>query len=133
MPRLQNFARGGGRVIATAGIGQGGLMATIRLDIKPEWEADALCRELASMDRIAAARVMATDLVQTSIQTREKSMRSEDATFAGLLVIEGLDETSVRDALRRLPSLAPQLDRRLIEEPPLYAICFNLDRRLLPS
>jgi para-nitrobenzyl esterase len=53
----------------------------------------------------------------------------------GLLdqVIEGLDETSVRDALRRLPSLAPQLDRRLIEEPPLYAICFNLDRRLLPS
>ena len=115
MPRLQNFARGGGRVIATAGIGQ------------------ELCRELASMDRIAAARVMATDLVQTSIQTREKSMRSEDATFAGLLVIEGLDETSVRDALRRLPSLAPQLDRRLIEEPPLYAICFNLDRRLLPS
>jgi hypothetical protein len=133
MPRLRNFARGGGRVIATAGIGQGGLMATMRLDTKPEWEADALCRELASMDRVAAARVMLTDLAQTSIQTREKSMRSKDGTFAGLLVIEGLDETSVRDALRRLPSLAPQLDRRLIEELPLYAICFNLVRRLLPS
>jgi hypothetical protein len=133
MPRLRNFARGGGRVIATAGIGQGGLMATMRLDTKPEWEADALCRELASMDRVAAARVMLTDLAQTSIQTREKSMRSKDGTFAGLLVIEGLDETSVREALRRLPSLAPQLNRRLIEEPPLYAICFNLDRRLLPS
>jgi hypothetical protein len=120
-------------VIATAGIGQGGLLATIRLDTKPEWEADALRRELASMDRVAAARVMVTDLVQTSIQTREKRMRSEDATFSGLLVIEGLDETSIRDALRRLPSLAPQLDRRLIEEPQLYAICFNLDRWLLPS
>jgi len=48
-------------------------------------------------------------------------------------VIEGFDETSVRNALRRLPSLAPQLNRRLIEELPLYALCFTLDRRLLPS
>jgi hypothetical protein len=133
MPRLRNFARGGGRVISAAGIGQGGLIATIRLDTKPEWDAGTLCHELASMDRVAAARVMLTDVVQTSIQTREKSMRTQDDTFAGLLLIEGLDETSVRNALWRLPSLAPQLNRRLIEELPLYAICFNLDRRLLPS
>ncbi len=121
------------QVVSTAGIGQGGVIATIRLDAEPEWEADALCRELASMDRVAAARVMLTDLAQTSIQTREKSMRSKDSTFAGLLVIEGLDETSVRNALWRLPSLARQLSRRLTEDLPLYAICFNLDRRLLPS
>jgi len=133
MPRLRNFARGGGRVISTAGIGQGGLIATIPFDTKPEWDADALCRKLAAMDRVVAARVMLTDLAQTSIQTREKSMRSKDVTFAGLLLIEGLDETSVRDALWRLPSLASQLNRRLIEELPLYAICFNLDRRLLPN
>jgi hypothetical protein len=118
-------------VIATAGMGQGGLLAALRLDTEPEWEAGALCRELACMDRIAAAQVMLTDLVQTSIQTREKGMRSQDGTFAGLLVIEGLDETSVRNAFWRLPSLAPQLNRRLIEELPLYAICFNLDRRLM--
>jgi hypothetical protein len=133
MPRLQNFARGGGRVIAAAGIGQAGVTATIRLDTKPEWEAAALCRELASMDHIASAKVMLTDLVQTSIETREKSLRSKDGTFAGILMIEGLDETSVRNALRRLPSLAPQLNSCLTEELPLYAICFNLDRRLLPS
>jgi len=111
----------------------GELMATIRLDSKPEWEADALCRALAGTDRVAAARVMVTDAVQTSIQTREKSMRSKDGTFAALLVIEGFDETSVRNALRRLPSLAPQLNCRLIEELPLYALCFTLDRRLLPG
>jgi hypothetical protein len=133
MPRLRNFVRGGGRVISAAGIGQGGLMAAVRLDTKPEWEAGALCRELASMDRVVAARVMLTDLVATSIQTREKSMRSEDSTFAGLLLIEGLDETAVRNALWRLPSLAPQLNRRLTEGLPLYAICFNLERGLLPS
>jgi hypothetical protein len=76
---------------------------------------------------------MVTDAVQTSIQTREKSMRSKDGTFAALLVIEGFDETSVRNALWRVPSLAPQLNRRLIEELPLYALCFTLDRRLLPG
>jgi hypothetical protein len=133
MPRLRNFARGGGRVIATAGIGQGGVIASIRLDTKPEWEADALCRELASMDHIASAKVMLTDLVQTSIETRERSLRSKDGTFACILMIEGLDETSVRNALWCLPSLAPQLNCRLIEELPLYAACFNLDRRLLLS
>lgn len=133
MPRLRNFARGGGRVISAAGVGQGGLLAAMRFDTKPEWDADTLCRELASMDRVAAARVMLTDLAHTSIQTREKSMRNKDSTFAGLLVVEGLDETSVRNALWRLPLLAPQLNRPVTEEVPLYAICFNLDRRLLPS
>src|SRR5215471_4746935 len=98
MPRLRNFARGGGRVVSSAGIGQGGLIATIPFDTKPEWDADALCRKLAAMDRVVAARVKLTDLAQTSIQTREKSMRSKDGTFAGLLLIEGLDETSVRNA-----------------------------------
>jgi hypothetical protein len=133
MPRLRNFVRGGGRVISTAGIGQGGVTAAIRLDAEPEWKADTLCRELASIDRVIAARFMLTDLAPTSIQTREKGMRSEDSTFAGLLVIEGLDQTSVRNALWRLPSLAPQLNRHLTEELPLYAICFNLDRGLLPG
>jgi len=132
MPRLRNFVRGGGRVICTAGSGQGGVAAAIRLDAEPEWKPDAVCRELASFDRVVAARVMLTDLVPTSIQTREKRMRSEDSTFAGLLVIEGLDETSVRNALWRLRSLARQLDRRLTEEP-LYVTCFILDRRLLPG
>jgi hypothetical protein len=103
------------------------------LDAHPEWEAGALCRELANIDRIAAARVLLTDHAQTSIQTSEKSMRTRDDSFAGLLLIEGFDETSVRGALRRLPSLAPRLDARLVEELPIYAACFNLHRRLLPS
>ena len=133
MPRLRNFARGGGQVTSTAGIGQGGLIAAIPLDTEPEWQAGTLCRDLASMDRIVAARVMLTNLAQTSIQTREKSMRSKDGAFAGLLLTEGLDETSVRNAVCRLPTLAPSLNCRLLEELPLYALCFKLDRLLLSS
>jgi hypothetical protein len=134
MPRLRNFVRGGGRVVASAGVGQGGLLAALPLDTHPEWEAEPLCRELASMDRIAAARVLVTDLAQTSIHTSEKSMRTYDGSFAGLLLIEGFDETSVRKALWRLPSLALALQLRVsLEELPLYAISFNLHLRLLPS
>ncbi len=131
MPRLRNFVRGGGRIVASAGTGQGGLLAVLPLEATPEWDANVVSKELASMDRIAAARVLLTDSGQTSIQTREKSMRSKDESFAGLLLIEGLDERSVRDALWRLRSLVPQFDSRLIEALPLYNVFFNLHRRLL--
>jgi hypothetical protein len=131
MPRLRNFVRGGGRVVASAGVGQG--LAVLPLDAPPEWEAEPLCRELTGIDRIAAARVLVTDLAQTSINTNEKSMRTNDHSFAGLLLIEGFDEASVRKALWRLPSLASQLDADLVEALPLYAISFNLHRQLVPS
>jgi hypothetical protein len=133
MPRLQNFVRGGGRTVASAGVGQGGLLAALQLDAPPEREAEALCRELASIDRIAAAHVQLTDHAQTSIQTSEKSMRPRDDSFNGLLLIEGFDETSVRRALQQLPSLAPQLHSGLAEELPIYAACFNLHQRLLSN
>jgi hypothetical protein len=133
MPRLRKFVRGGGRLVASAGVGQGGLLAVLPLDAPPEWEAEPLCRELAGVDRVAAARVLATDLAQTSIHTNEKSLRPNDDSFAGLLLIEGFDETSVRNALWRLPSLALQLNAGLIEALPLYAISFNLHRQFMPS
>src|SRR5258706_13769240 len=72
----------------------GELMATIRLDSKPEWEADALCRALAGTDRVAAARGMVTAAVQTSIQTREESSGSKSGTFPPLFGFEGFDEKS---------------------------------------
>jgi hypothetical protein len=125
MPRLQNFARAGGRVAASAGNGQGGILAVLPLETAPEWQADDACRMLTGMDRIVAAHVLATDLSQTSIQTREKSLRGDDKTFAGLLLIEGLDEVAVRDALARMPTLAsatPAMDL------PLYRSFFGLRR-----
>jgi hypothetical protein len=40
---------------------------------------------LARLDRIIAARVLLTDIAQTSIKTREKGMRANDGSFAALL------------------------------------------------
>jgi hypothetical protein len=130
MPRLRNFVRGGGHVAASAGTGQAGLLAIVTLDAIPAWGA-AVCGELAAMDRIVAARLLLTDAAQTSIQTSEKRMRSADDSFAGLLLIEGLEEASLRDALWRLRAIAPELDAARIEAVPLYGLRFNLHRRLL--
>src|SRR5215813_8848284 len=74
MPKLGNFARGGGRIVASAGVGQGGIVAPLRLDAAPS-NASSIAAELAALDRIIAARVLLTDAAQTSIKTREKGMR----------------------------------------------------------
>ena len=132
MPRLQNFARGGGRIVASAGIGLGGVLAVLQLDTRPEWDAAALTAELSQFDRIAAARVLLTDQAQTSIQTREKGMRQNDDSFPGLLLVEGLDEAAVRDALWHLRA-TQKFEPGAIDALPLYRLFFSLPKRLLPA
>jgi hypothetical protein len=133
MPRLGNFVRGGGRVEASAGIGQGGILAALPFDAAQVRDASTKIDSLARTDRIAAVRVLHTDAGQTSIQTREKSMRTEDRSFGGLLLIEGLDEAAVREALSGLRAIAPQFDSEAIEKLPLYTVLFGLHRRLLSA
>lgn len=132
MPLLRNFARGGGRIAASAGTGQGGIVAPLRLDATPSWDAAAVVAELAKLDRIIAARVLLTDLAQTSIKTREKGMRANDGSFAALLLIEGMDEAAVRDALHHLRGILPAEDHPSIDELLLYSFAFNLPKRMLP-
>src|SRR6185295_1417671 len=89
MPKLGNFARGGGRIAASTGLGQGGIVAPLRLDTAPSFDAAAVTAELARLDRVIAARVLLTDIAKTSIKTNEKGLRSKDGSFAALLLIEG--------------------------------------------
>jgi len=77
------------------------------------------------MDRIVAVHILATDDAQTSIQTREKGMRSNDTSFAALLLIEGLTETAIRGAIERLRSHTPAFVASS-EHAPLYASVFGL-------
>jgi hypothetical protein len=128
MPRLRNFARGGGRIAATCGIGQGGVVAILPLLTKPEWELAGVCGEIATLDKIVACRVLLTDEEQTSIQTQEKTMREGDRSFAGLLLVEGLTATALRTALWRLQSIVPAFDKGEIEGQPLYTAMFSLDK-----
>jgi hypothetical protein len=133
MPRLGNFARGGGRLAASAGLGQGGIVAPLRLDAVPAFDAAALAAELAQLDGIVAARVLLTDMAKTSIKTSEKGMRSNDGSFAALMLIEGLDEAAVRIALHHLRAELPAEEHGALDALPLYRLAFSLPKRLLPG
>jgi hypothetical protein len=133
MPKLGNFARGGGRIAASAGLGQGGIVAPLRLGAAPSFDAASLTAELAHLDRIIAARLLLTDIAQTSLPTREKGLRANDSSFAALLLIEGLDETAVRHALHHARKALPAEDHAAIDTLPLYRLAFSLPKRLLPG
>lgn len=103
MPILQNFARGGGRRLASAGSGRGAIVAALRLSVG-QLPADAVAAEqavqrLVAQDRIAAAHLLETDAARTGIKTSEKGLRGNDGAFEGLLLVEGLDQAAVRAAL----------------------------------
>ena len=117
MSMVGNFARGGGRVVAETGLGHGCVLAAIELDRLPEGAHDDKLAGIAGADRIVAARRLETDPDRTGIATREKGMRAGDRTFAGLLLIEGLDEVAVSTAIDRY-GLAPPGE--------LYAEIFSL-------
>jgi hypothetical protein len=102
MPILGNFVRGGGRVLARAGIGEGAFLAAVKLDDLAPIAGPALVANIVSEDRIVAAELLETDQQQSSIQTREKSLRGHDISYAGLLLVEGLDEASVAASIARL-------------------------------
>ncbi len=101
MPILGNFVRGGGRVLARAGTGEGAFLAALRLDDLSPIAGPALVANIVK-DRIVAAELLETDQEQSAIQTREKKMREHDTSFAGLLLVEGLDEPSVAASIGRL-------------------------------
>ena len=67
--------------------------------------------------------------VRTSVPTVEKGMRQDEGFFAGLLIIEALDEASLRSALRQAAEMAPDLFGG-IGEPEIYQGMFALDARI---
>src|SRR3954469_8298260 len=108
MPRLGNFIRGGGVMTARAGRGEGSTIAALRferLPPKPQAFADAL----AALDGVAAVQIGTTDLARTSVPTVEKGMRKAEGIFAGLLIIEALDEAALRGALREAVKMTPDI------------------------
>jgi hypothetical protein len=131
MPTLGNFIRGGGRSVASAGIGQGGVIGVLALEEAPQDGAE-LAAEIAALDRIAAVRVLDTDRAGTGVRTREKAMRSDDRSFGGLLVIEALDQNTLDDAFASLRERIPAALTPDSTVPALhYAQIFALDRSLL--
>ncbi|MBA2400507.1 MAG: hypothetical protein H0V72_17735 [Bradyrhizobium sp.] len=127
MPRLGNFMRGGGVMTARAGRGEGSTIVALRIERLPE-NARKFAEALVALDGIAAVQIGATDLARTSVLTVEKGMRKDEGIFAGLLIIEALDVTALRGALRQAAHMAPDIGGT--GEPEVYQGMFALDARI---
>ncbi|HEV7877092.1 hypothetical protein [Bradyrhizobium sp.] len=130
MPQLGNFVRGGGVMTARAGRGEGATIAALRIEHVPE-APQALADALVALDGIAAVQVGVTDQARTSVPTVEKGMRQQEGFFAGLLIIEALDEAALRGALRKAAEIAPQSVPG--GEAEVYRGMFALDARIADS
>ena len=128
MPQLGNFIRGGGVVTARAGRGEGSTIVALRLERLPE-SPQRLADDIAALDGIAAVQIGATDIARTSVPTIEKGMRKDEGVFAGLLLIEALDQASLRGAVRRAAEMAPDVLGD-VGDPEIYLGIFALDKRI---
>lgn len=108
MPILGNFIRGGGVMAARAGRGEGSTVVALRLENLPK-DAAKLAADIAALDGIAAVQIGVTDLARTLVPTKEKGLRKDEGIFAGLLIVEALDEASLRAALRKIRDMAPDV------------------------
>src|SRR4051794_18083973 len=94
MPQLGNFIRGGGVISARSGRGEGATVVALRIERLPE-APKRLAADIAALDGVAAVQIGVTDRARTSVATVEKGMRQQEGFFAGLLIIEALDGTSL--------------------------------------
>ena len=127
MPQLGNFIRGGGIITARAGRGEGSKIAALRIEHLPE-QPKRLADAVVSLDGIAAVQIGATDLARTTVPTVEKGMRRQEGLFAGLVVIEALDDISLRGALGKMARIAPEVIQGGTD-PEIYQGIFALDAR----
>ena len=102
MPRLRNFVRGGGRVAAEAGQGEGAMVVPIICELSEVTAARQALARLAALDRVASARLFEAERSETEIQTSEKSMRENDQFFPALLLVEALCNSALDAALDTL-------------------------------
>ncbi|AWL97841.2 MULTISPECIES: hypothetical protein [Bradyrhizobium] len=128
MPKLGNFMRGGGVMVARAGRGEGATITAQRIEKLPA-SPQNLADALVACDGVAAVQIGATDQARTSVQTIEKGMRKDEGFFSGLLVIEALDATSLRAALQQARTVAPDVMGRA-SEPEVYLGMFALEARI---
>jgi hypothetical protein len=131
MPLLGNFIRGGGVMAARAGRGEGSTVVALRIEKLPK-DAAKLAADIAALNGIASVQIGVTDLARTSVPTKEKGLRKDEGIFAGLLIVEALDEASLRAALRRMVEIVPDVVGD-IGDAEVYQGMFALDARIADS
>ena len=130
MPQLGNFMRGGGIMAARAGRGEGATIVALRIEHLPEnpqrLAGDAGCTATGSPPCRSARPTM------RGLRCR-RSKRACDRMkgfFAGLLIIEALDEASLRRRLASGGARSRPSPSAGSSEPEIYQGMFALDARI---
>lgn len=126
MPTLRNFARGGGWMRAIRGTGSGAKLLPLRLGQMLN-DAEHLLDGLVMEDRVCAARMLEVDRAGSAVPTNEKALRGGDASFPGLLLIEGTDDATLRRVMSRYRRAFVQLGVE-DDNPVLYSSVFSLGK-----
>jgi hypothetical protein len=111
MPKLKNFVRGAGRVVQSKGLCGGGAAKVLRFETSHLILADAARRDalfttIMAMDRVLAIRLFEVDNAATTIETKEKKIRtSKEEIYSQLLVIEAADIDAFKPVSERLDAV----------------------------
>ena len=141
-PHFKNFLRGACRTLASSGLGVGGAIATLRLDVTDEVRleraAPALCRQLvdASTRRgVVGAHVGLCDPAITGVPTRERAARGNrsEPVFAAVLLVEGEARRPLEAALASFAQAVAAADAGVtIGESGVYDLEICLEKHHLP-
>lgn len=117
-PAFRNFLRVACDRLASAGTGDGGAMATIRLDLAPGSEAglragaQQLCAALLKVTGVGAAHIGLARSEVSGIRTRETDLRpgmSEEG-FDSVILIEGSGRPELEAAAAELDAVIAESD-----------------------
>jgi hypothetical protein len=100
MPNLRNFVRAGGRVVAEVGLGHGGVVLPMPCASTDLVAASTDLRKIVAVDRVVSARLLEADRTGSSLPTKEKAMRTGDASFEALVLVEALDAEALTAGAR---------------------------------
>jgi hypothetical protein len=124
MPILKNFVRGGGRIIAEEGAGTGTAILPIVCRTSDVAAVKAVLGAIRDSDRVVAVRLLEVDPDGTLIPTTEKAIRSDEQSFAALLLVEGLDDAALNAAMAVLKGATDVPERGTL----CFDQIFSLDR-----
>jgi hypothetical protein len=132
MPKLEQFRRGGGSIVAQGGnpAGHSRHLAIARFEEAlpaslNDSEGRDLVNTLAQIDWVVNVQIMSVKNDATTIATQEKSMRrSSEGAFAGLLLIESLDAGAMNRAVAQA-SEASGLKPKAFDSYDLVFVCYS--------
>lgn len=129
MPHLGNFVRGGGRVVAASGAGNGAALIPVLVRDATVCVRNQDLDTVSGIPGIVATCLLQTNPERTSAKSNERTLRSGDQSFCTLVLIEALDAEAARWAMQKLPPGIQGIVRRedAPHESPVYSLIFHIN------